>query len=271
RHHVAEGMTVAERLRDRSWLTGTLTRSEWVSRIEGDWQAARESIDRGLALSPMDARLLCVGGLLEYQAGDFEQGEAYLERFLEALRSVAVGPSSEYGFAAGLMPLIGRITGSPYRSEIAESAAQAVLSSAFATPLVTLHTRTGLVLLAVERGDVAAAQEQYAALKPLQGIVVPQFLVSVDRLLGLLAHTMGNIDQAAEHSEDALAFCRKAGYRTELAWACCDDADTLLQRDNPGDRERAMSLLDESLAISTELGMRPLMERVLSRRDILRA
>ncbi len=32
-----------------------------------------------------------------------------------------------------------------------------------------------------------------------------------------------------------------------------------------------MSLLDESLAISTELGMRPLMERVLSRREILRA
>jgi len=32
-----------------------------------------------------------------------------------------------------------------------------------------------------------------------------------------------------------------------------------------------MSLLDESLAISSELGMRPLMERVLSQRDILRA
>jgi hypothetical protein len=57
-----------------------------------------------------------------------------------------------------------------------------------------------------------------------------------------------------------------------LGWTCCDYADTLLQRDNPGDREQAMSLLDESLlAISTELGMRPLMERVLSRRDILKA
>ncbi len=30
-----------------------------------------------------------------------------------------------------------------------------------------------------------------------------------------------------------------------------------------GDREKAMSRLDESLAISSELGMRPLMERVL--------
>ena len=39
----------------------------------------------------------------------------------------------------------------------------------------------------------------------------------------------------------------------------------------PGDRTKAMSLLDESLAISSELGMRPLMERVLSRREILKA
>ena len=74
-----------------------------------------------------------------------------------------------------------------------------------------------------------------------------------------------------EHFEDALTFCRNGGYRPELAWTSCDYADCLLQRDAPSDREKAMSLLDESLPISTELGMRPLMERGLSRRDILKA
>ena len=95
--------------------------------------------------------------------------------------------------------------------------------------------------------------------------------IVADRLLGLLSHTMSDLDQAVDHFEDALAFCRKAGYRPELAWTCCDYADTLLQRNGHGDRGKAMSLLDESLAISNELGMRPLMERVLSRREILRA
>ena len=66
-------------------------------------------------------------------------------------------------------------------------------------------------------------------------------------------------------------FCRKAGYRPQLAWTCCDYADTLLQRNESGDREKAMSLLDESLALSSKLSMRPLMERVLSRREILGA
>jgi hypothetical protein len=42
-------------------------------------------------------------------------------------------------------------------------------------------------------------------------------------------------------------------------------------RDAEGDGAKAISLLDESLAISSELGMRPLMERVLSRREILKA
>ncbi len=136
--------------------------------------------------------------------------------------------------------------GDPDRLELAEEAAETVLSAQ------------------------SAAEEIYAYLQEQQGTMM-ETISSVDRLLGLLAHTMGKLDQAAAHFEDALAFCRKAGYRPELAWSCCDYADTLLQRSEPGDREKAMSRLDESLAISSELGMRPLMERVLSRREMLRA
>ena len=106
-------------------------------------------------------------------------------------------------------------------------------------------------------------------------MTVPGEMASFDRLLGLLAR-IRNLEQAVAHIEDALALCRKAGYRPELAWTCCDYADTLLHRAptssaQADDRGRAMSRLDESLAISSELGKRPLMERVLSRRDILEA
>ena len=45
----------------------------------------------------------------------------------------------------------------------------------------------------------------------------------------------------------------------------------LLERDEPGDQQNATTMLDEALQISTDLGMRPLMERVLSKRDILKA
>ena len=124
-------------------------------------------------------------------------------------------------------------------------------------------------MVAVHRGDALAAEKQRAALESQPAAIL--MLTVCDRLLGLLSHTMGNLDQAAAHFEDALAFCRKAGYRPELAWTCCDYADMLRERDGAGDKAKAVALLDESLAISNQLGMRPLMERVLSRREILNA
>ena len=100
---------------------------------------------------------------------------------------------------------------------------------------------------------------------------------SADRLLGLLAQTMGNLIQAKGHFDDALAFCRKAGYRPELAWSCCDYADLLMVGSGlkppptGGHKEMTVALLEESLAISTGLGMRPLMERPTERLEQVRA
>ena len=45
----------------------------------------------------------------------------------------------------------------------------------------------------------------------------------------------------------------------------------MLERDGDGDGANAMALLYESLAISNELGMRPLTERILALREILLA
>ncbi len=84
---------------------------------------------------------------------------------------------------------------------------------------------------------------------------------------------MARVHQLPPHSQAQKPRRRSGsvGGAGSWAWACCDYADTLLQRNGPGDRDKATSLLDESLAISSELGMRPLMERVLSRRGILGA
>ena len=115
------------------------------------------------------------------------------------------------------------------------------------------------------RGDAAAAEQQYGVLRPRQGTMLGGLLdsiISADRILGLLAQTAGLLDSAILHTQEAMAFCRKAGYRPELAWTCCDCADSLLQRKESGDEAKAILLLDESLAISQELGMRPLMQRV---------
>ena len=205
--------------------------------------------------------------MLEYQVGDFGQGEEYLERFLEVARPVGlVAP-----WVAVTIAVTGRITGAADRFDIAREYAETVLSSPNALPFYIAGARLGLALLAVQAGDATEAEEQYAALRSHRGMVMLAGTICIDRVLGLLAHTMSKLDDAAAHFEDAVAFCRKAGYRLESAWSLCDYADTLLQRNKESDRAKAGASLDESLAISSELGMRPLMERVLSRREILGA
>ncbi|MCI0844908.1 MAG: tetratricopeptide repeat protein, partial [Chloroflexi bacterium] len=93
----------------------------------------------------------------------------------------------------------------------------------------------------------------------------------VDHLLGLTARTAGNPDQAMIHYEAALEFCREGGFKPEVAWTSYDYADMLIQRSAGDDRAQALALLEESLAISTELGMRPLIERVAALQEIAAA
>ncbi len=223
--HAAAMLFTAEILRDRYWLSTALWLNEWASSSEGNWQAAKDFNQRGLLVSPSDTRLLGTGMLLEHEVGNVIEGQGYLEGLVKALRLVALEPRYDYASAALMIPIVARITGAVDRLHIAESAAATVLSAVSATPLVSRFARLGLALMAVLRGDVAAAREQYVSL----GLAAGSYLrISDDRVLGLLAQTMDQLDQAMIHFEDALAFCRKAGYRPELAWTCCDYADTLL-------------------------------------------
>ena len=255
----------------------------YLACLEGDWKAGREYSDKGMEVSPLNPLLLGPRVLLEYETGESAQGEVYLERRLEAMRRAGPGNLQPPARVSMVMPAVARITGVAGRLEIAEAAAEGVLSEQYATPIYVLQVKACLALLAVQKGDRSSAEEHYAYMQGQRSTMIAT-VMSVDRLLGLLSQTMSNPEQAAVHFEDALAFCRKAGYRPDLAWSCCDYADLLLQRASaeegrggsrtaPTDHDRAkpMSLLEESLAISSELGMRPLVERVTERLERARA
>ena len=256
-------LSPAEKMRTPFLLAAALWSNEMVYSLSGDWQSSRMFSDRGLAVAPQDVRLLITRALSEYEVGDFDQASVYLQRLLDVMRVTAPGATLEFGFAASATLLAACITGDQTRIHVGETAAGTILSSPAATPFVTVTARVGLALVAAQRSDALAAREQYEALVPAGGTIL-LWSMAVDRLLGLLAHTMGDGNLASDHFETALAFCRDAGYRPELAWTCHDYAEALLQRGNPGDLETATSLLSESLAISTELGMRPLMDRVIT-------
>ena len=263
-------LAVVEHLRDKYRLSGGYYCLIHLTQLEGDLAGARDLSNRALAVSDDDNRILAPRADIEYELGDFDAGDYYLQQLMPRVSEGALEPDSLRSNVA-LVILLGARRGRRIdRCDIAEAVATSILSSRLATPMISLRASACLALLAIQRADDTAAADQYTYLKPMLGKMLSPPL-TVDRLLGLLSQTMGNLDQAAAHFEDALVFCRKAGYRPELAWSCCDYADMLRERDGAGDRAKAIALLDESLAISSELGMRPLMERVLSRREILGA
>ena len=87
---------LSERLQDRFWLATAFFPSAQAPVYEGDWDAARHFSDQGLALLSMDCRCLAPRIQLEFELGEFEQSEAYLERLLDAMRLTPPGPNLEY-------------------------------------------------------------------------------------------------------------------------------------------------------------------------------
>ncbi len=86
-------------------------------------------------------------------------------------------------------------------------------------------------------------------------------------LLGEIAAQIGKTEAAERHFTRAAAECRETGWPPEAAWAEYHYAEPLLDRDEAGDHEMAVELQDEAVAIAHELGMKPLLQRVLAQRS----
>ncbi|MCH7624696.1 MAG: tetratricopeptide repeat protein [Chloroflexi bacterium] len=280
--HAKAGLDAAERLHDKLWLNAMLRHNFIPAILRGDWKVAQEFNARSLAELPSDAITLSDRVLLNLQVGNLEESNEYVDRLLNTMPKVLVGAGLEHMRVAFTVAMAARVTGRTELLEVAESAARDVISAS-PSHINAFRAHVGLALTAIQRSDLESASKEYAILESQKGTQA-ESVICYDRLLGLLAQTLGNLGDAQAHFEEALAFCRKAGYRPELAWSLCDYADMLLERASTSsprteevlrqaqdDRTKAVAMLDEALAISTELGMRPLMERVLSRREILKA
>jgi tetratricopeptide (TPR) repeat protein len=108
-------------------------------------------------------------------------------------------------------------------------------------------------------GDAGAARILYEQLLPFAGrhaIGHAEGSVgAVDRYLGLLAATLGNLDDAEAHLVSAIATLEEMAARPWLAHAQHDLAVVLRQRNAPGDHERANALDRTALATAQSLAM----------------
>ena len=112
--------------------------------------------------------------------------------------------------------------------------------------------------------DADRAAVLHDVLLPYRGLVVDTVESSVgavDRYLGLAAMTAGDLRNAERYLCDALDLNTRIGARPWAARTRADLAGLLLARDQPGDRERAVELLEAAVKAATQLGMTAFAER----------
>ena len=266
KHEVESHLAVAERLRDRGLLADALYVASLLAQLRGDWQEARAHSDRGLALSPHQLTLLHGRGLLEYETGNEKAGNRYLQRLQEADRHAGPYPLVS-AMTAMLLAQLARLTNGAAGWTTALVAAQRVLARPPSIPNVAFIAHMARGVLSVVDTRAGDPEVDLEFLEPFEGVSPIQLCVATSRVLGLLAQAAGQRRRAIAHFDSALAFCRRSGYRPELAWTCLDYACALLDSDRREDRMKAASLLDEGEQIAEKLGMRPLAARIAGFRE----
>jgi DNA-binding CsgD family transcriptional regulator/tetratricopeptide (TPR) repeat protein len=249
-------LALAEQLKDRGLLADALYVKTTLAQLKGEWREALAHGDRALALSPHQLPFLQIRMLLECETGHRKAGDTYLERILAAERGAGPWPLAGAVTAMALSQA-GCLWNDSTTREAALQVSRAVLERRPAIPMALAGARISRGLVAIHRSKPDECEEELEFLEQFKGINQMPFVL-MDRLLGGLAHGAGQTRRAMAHFESGVAFCRKSGYRPELAWTLYDYAKVLVDTGRRGDRERAASLLDEGHDLSSLLGMRAL-------------
>jgi DNA-binding SARP family transcriptional activator/tetratricopeptide (TPR) repeat protein len=114
-------------------------------------------------------------------------------------------------------------------------------------------------------GDAPRAQLFYELLLPYADRCVVAFgllsLGSASRPLGQLATTLSRYEEAARHFEYALEMNTQIRSPLWVAHTRHDYARMLLLRNRPGDRDKAVELLEQALATAEQLGLKALADK----------
>ena len=236
-----------------------------IAYAEGEWRIAKRHFrycDDNLTGLSGEWELHAAWAILENEIGH----RAEARRRLKAV--TGVGDDRDVGtfsMAAFISASIGRTTENSRMLDAAERLGRETLGIGGAASHVEARARIALAVVAMEREDRPSAREQYDLLLPYRGVMTNGHPPVNDRVLGLLAKTLGRIDDAASHFEDALTFCRDR-FHGEQGHVSYEYAVLLFTRRGPGDRERAIELMFNAYGkcfwVSHDR-MRPLHKRVM--------
>jgi tetratricopeptide (TPR) repeat protein len=260
-----ESLDVAERIRVRLWMIFGSMQMLFANINAG--KSGRELFDDvpDLVLSSV----VDVNILDEFHYGEFRKREVILEWCRNIVENRVPHNIATAGHTL-IAAIAGQISGDKELLDAALEVAEHLLDpDGLKNDQILL--RLSRLVVAAESHNAGLADNALEKLSSLPTNTPGSPIVCSDRLMGLGYATAGNADAAEASFSKALDWCRENNSIPENAWAASDFAEFLIDRDAPGDREKATELQNEAIAITTKLGMKPLLERVLGQREILKA
>ncbi|MBI5288484.1 MAG: hypothetical protein HY873_05885 [Chloroflexi bacterium] len=261
--HALAARALAERTRSPYSIASAAYAQGDVAQVRGDWQAARDALQWGIDSGSPDARVLGMTAAISYQLGDLDAARSALQRTVDFVLATPAGPTIEY---AQLTIALARAAWSDDRAsdrELFRRAVRGLLESPVpCTPLLRSYALGGLAMLAHVDHDRTNASQVLPHIEAL-GSLAQEYILQTDHARGLVLEVLDRIDEAIDAIEAGLAWLPPE-YRPHRAEAAYDCARIRLQRDAPGDRERARTLIDEALAHAQQLHMRPLVDKLVA-------
>ena len=264
-----EGLAASE----RSGITANIVEALWAVGMahmsRGELSEALASNERGLADYAVGGRLLSQRIQLDSYVGNFESARAYAVRLDEA----AVATSRSVVIRCLLAPCAAMYARSSGDLSILEGTIEKTREAYEGAHVGIAWIQqgwAGVGLVAATLGDLDTCRDIYENSVLSSGTNVVGLPFTVDRSLAIMASAIGEIDEAAKHFENALEFTGNGKNIPEYASTCSDYADLLIERNSYGDRERANELQEEAITTAQKLGTKPLIERVLSQRELLK-
>ncbi len=264
---IETSLALAGELRDRGNIRGASAALVTKPLLEGRFDEAEHLMQQALALGEglqAEGPIIIFGAqlaVLRQLQGRLAEVEPLIRTQIE-----------QYPHIIAYRCALGWIHGETGRTEEARNEFDELATHSFADLpqdgiwLISIYLLTELC---GHLGDAERAKLLYDILLPYAGRNIltgnPALCTgSASRQLGMMAAVMGRYDDAERHFDDALAFDQKMNARPWVAHTQYQYAKMLVARDAPGDKAKALALLQQALNTAQELGMAKIIERGLA-------
>ncbi|MEE8045496.1 MAG: AAA family ATPase [Dehalococcoidia bacterium] len=219
----------------------------------GEWDKSRHLFEEALAIDESDERPLSLAIRVEYETGNSERADKYLERM--TARELTGPGTHAYtsSFQALSLARPYEINGNDSYLARAKAISETVIAAGVPTGSAERHHRAVLLTVAIYTDDIDLARENFAPLRKMG--YGGDFGMGLERTLAQGATLLGMLEEAESIYEEALSKRRKNGHQPEYAWTCFNYSSMLIVRNGNGDLELAKKLIGEATDIVNKIGM----------------